>query len=237
MATKTMDSEIDPSAPGEGKGNDPTSKIASLRERLMRALAEIEDTRRLGERRAEDAGQYAITNFACELLQVVDNLRRAIAAAEGDALSRNSEGLLEGVAATDRILTQILNRFGVQEIKALNEPFDPKKARSGDGSGYQRTAARQCHRGHRERLHASRPPAAARAGRRGQIASATVASGATMMPHSLGGAEAQTGVGIGRRSLHDTGRKKGSYARRNPEGLSPTGEKAAPGSQPRQQDG
>ena len=127
MVTKTIDSEIDPSAPGEGKDNDPTSEIASLRERLMRALAEIENTRRLGERRAEDAGQYAITNFARELLQVVDNLRRATASAETDAQSRNSEALLEGVAATDRILTQILNRFGVEEIKALNERFDPRK--------------------------------------------------------------------------------------------------------------
>ena len=55
MATKTMNSDIDPSAPGEGKDNDQTSEIASLRERLMRALAEIENTRRLGERRAQDA--------------------------------------------------------------------------------------------------------------------------------------------------------------------------------------
>ena len=127
MATKIMESEIDPSTPGEGKENDSASEIASLRERLMRALAEIENTRRLGERRAEDAGQYAITNFARELLQVVDNLRRAIAAGEADAQLCNTEGLLEGVAATDRILTQILSRFGVEEIKALNEPFDPRK--------------------------------------------------------------------------------------------------------------
>jgi len=35
--------------------------------------------------------------------------------------------LREGVTATDRILTQILNRFGVEEIKALHQPFDPKK--------------------------------------------------------------------------------------------------------------
>ena len=127
MATKTMNSDIDPSAPGEGKDNDQTSEIASLRERLMRALAEIENTRRLGERRAQDAGQYAIMNFARELLQVVDNLRRAIAAGKADAQSRNREGLMEGVAATDGILTQILNRFGVEEMKALNEPFDPRK--------------------------------------------------------------------------------------------------------------
>ncbi len=35
--------------------------------------------------------------------------------------------MIEGVAATDRILTQILNRFGVEELNALNEPFDPRK--------------------------------------------------------------------------------------------------------------
>jgi molecular chaperone GrpE len=34
---------------------------------------------------------------------------------------------MEGVAATDRILTQVLNRFVVEEIKALNAPFDPRK--------------------------------------------------------------------------------------------------------------
>jgi molecular chaperone GrpE len=90
----------------------------------MRALAETENTRRQGERRAQDAQQYAITNFARELLQVVDNLRRALGAAEGD---EKADGLIEGVAATDRVLTQILNRFGVKEVSALNQPFDPGK--------------------------------------------------------------------------------------------------------------
>jgi molecular chaperone GrpE len=98
-----------------------------LRERLMRALAETENTRRQGERRAQDAQQYAITNFARELLQVVDNLRRALGVAATDAKAGKDDGLIEGVAATDRILTQILNRFGVKEINALNEPFDPTK--------------------------------------------------------------------------------------------------------------
>jgi molecular chaperone GrpE len=61
------------------------------------------------------------------LLQVVDNLRRAIEASPADPEARKADGLLEGVAATERILMQILNRFGVREIGALNEPFDPKK--------------------------------------------------------------------------------------------------------------
>src|SRR5258705_1417917 len=123
MATNTMDNDVDPSTAGEG--NDPASEISSLRERLMRALADTENTRRQGERRAQDAQQYAITNFARELLQVVDNLHRAIDAGAADPETK--DGLMEGVAATDRILTQILNRFGVEEINALNAPFDPSK--------------------------------------------------------------------------------------------------------------
>ena len=127
MATNTMDNDVDPSVTGEGSENEQTSEIASLRDRLMRALTETENTRRQGERRAQDAQQYAITNFARELLQVVDNLRRAIEASPADPEARKADGLLEGVAATERILMQILNRFGVREIGALNEPFDPKK--------------------------------------------------------------------------------------------------------------
>src|SRR5712671_1775280 len=133
MATKTVDDDVDRSATGESKDNDRTSEndlaseIASLRERLMRALAATEDTRRQGERRAKDAQQYAIANFARELLQVVDNLRRAIDVGAADGEARKAPELMEGVAATDRILTQILNRFGVKEVSALNEPFDPAK--------------------------------------------------------------------------------------------------------------
>jgi molecular chaperone GrpE len=140
MAANTVDSDVDPSAAGQGNDNQrndnsaatendnsAATEIASLRERLMRALAETENTRRQGERRAQDAQQYAITDFARELLQVVDNLRRALNAAAPDTETRSRNGLIEGVAATDRILTQILNRFGVREVDALNEPFDPMK--------------------------------------------------------------------------------------------------------------
>src|SRR3979490_371983 len=127
MTTNTMDKDAGPSVAGKAQDNDNASEIASLRERLMRALAETENTRRQGERRAQDAGQYAITNFARELLQVVDNLHRAIEASAADREASGTDRLIEGVAATDRILTQILNRFGVEEIKALHQPFDPRK--------------------------------------------------------------------------------------------------------------
>src|SRR6202047_2162729 len=55
---------------------------ASLRDRLLRALADAENIRRRAERTAEEARQYSISNFAREVLTVVDNLQRTIAAAE-----------------------------------------------------------------------------------------------------------------------------------------------------------
>ena len=61
------------------------------------------------------------------MLQVVDNLRRAIGASATDAEANKGDGLIEGIAATERILTQVLNRFGVEELNALSEPFDPRK--------------------------------------------------------------------------------------------------------------
>ena len=125
MAESIMDNDVTPPATGAGSDNDPAAEISALRERLMRALAETENTRRQGERRAQEAQQYAITNFARELLQVADNLRRALGAAEGDA--GKADGLIAGVAATDRVLTQILSRFGVAEVSALNQPFDPAR--------------------------------------------------------------------------------------------------------------
>jgi molecular chaperone GrpE len=127
MATNMMDSDIDQPTDDKNRSSndDETPELESLRDRLMRALAETENTRRLGERRVQEAQQYAITNFARELLQVIDNLRRALDA--GATEGRQGDGLLEGVAATDRVLSQILSRYGVEELDPLNKPFDPMK--------------------------------------------------------------------------------------------------------------
>jgi molecular chaperone GrpE len=133
MATNTMDENVDRTDTDQAKDNgqsketDLSSENASLRERLMRALAETENTRRQGERRAQDAQKYAITDFARELLQVVDNLRRAIEVGSARADAKQGDGLMDGVVAIDRMLSQLLQRFGVQEMNALNAPFDPEK--------------------------------------------------------------------------------------------------------------
>jgi molecular chaperone GrpE len=99
---------------------------ASLRDRLLRALAEAENTRRRADRTAEDARKFAIADFARELLIVVDNLQRTIDAADGQAPSAaENAALIEGVRATLRVLMQTLERFGVRRIDALGQRFDP----------------------------------------------------------------------------------------------------------------
>jgi molecular chaperone GrpE len=99
---------------------------ADLRDRHLRALADAENARRFGERQSADARAYAVTQFARELLPVADNLRRAIATAEAQrALGAGDEALLEGIKATERILTSAFERFGVRRIAAEGAAFDP----------------------------------------------------------------------------------------------------------------
>ena len=99
---------------------------ASLRDRLLRALAEAENTRQQANRASAEARQYAVADFARELLPVVDNLQLAIEAAERHGPETSEDAaLIEGGRATDRMLMATLERFGVRKIEALGARFDP----------------------------------------------------------------------------------------------------------------
>src|SRR3981081_1544895 len=99
---------------------------ASLRDRMLRALAEADNTRRRAERAGQDARQCAVADVARELLPVVDNLQRSIAAAERQAAATSAEtALIEGVRATEQMLMRALERFGIRKLAALGTPFDP----------------------------------------------------------------------------------------------------------------
>lgn len=100
---------------------------ASLQDRLMRALAETENVRRRGERGIADARKFAVQDLARELLPVTDNLHRAVAVATGAGAGPLAHAsLLEGVGATERMLTSALERSGIRRIPALGTRFDPK---------------------------------------------------------------------------------------------------------------
>lgn len=115
---------------GEGAAaaeGEPQADAARLKDQLLRALAEIENMRRRGERDREETAKYAITGFAREILSVADNLRRALEniPAEVRAADESLNTLAVGVEATERELMAIFERFGVRRIDPTGQPFDP----------------------------------------------------------------------------------------------------------------
>src|SRR5690606_27485301 len=101
---------------------------ADLRDRLLRAAADMENLRRRTEREVGDTRLYAVTGFAREMLAVADNLRRAIdAVPEGQASDPDSPlaRLVEGVAVTERELLSVFARHGVRKLEPMGQKFDP----------------------------------------------------------------------------------------------------------------
>ena len=109
----------------------PEAVIEGLRDQLLRALAEQENTRKRAQRDVKDARDYAVTGFARDMLDVADNLARALAAVSDEA--RASAGpalanLLEGVELTERRLAATLERHGVKKLSPTpGDPLDPNR--------------------------------------------------------------------------------------------------------------
>ncbi len=103
------------------------AEIAQLTDRLLRALAETENTRKRAERDREDAARFAVGNFARDMLAVADNLKRAVESVPADAKSGNTAlaTLLEGVDLTDRQLQSLFEKHGIQRLAPLDQAFDP----------------------------------------------------------------------------------------------------------------
>ena len=106
------------------------AESADLRERMLRALADAENTRRRAEREKLDASQYAVTRFARDMLQIADNFARALAACPPllrEAADPQVKAVLDGVEATERQLLAALERHGVKPIDTADGKFDPNR--------------------------------------------------------------------------------------------------------------
>ncbi|MDD3288863.1 MAG: nucleotide exchange factor GrpE [Alphaproteobacteria bacterium] len=104
-----------------------TAQNASLKDQLLRAMAEAENVRRRGQKEREDTAKYATSNFAREMLTVADNFRRALDAVPKDADGNNEtlKHLMAGVEATERQLLSSLEKFGIKQMSPMGQPFDP----------------------------------------------------------------------------------------------------------------
>lgn len=104
------------------------AEVAELKDRLLRQAAEVENTRRRAKKDVEDASNYAIAKFAREILEVGDNLRRALEAA-GDTSDADPamKTLVDGVEMTEKVLLKALEKNGIEKLEPLGEKLDPNK--------------------------------------------------------------------------------------------------------------
>ena len=103
-------------------------ELSEAKDRVLRTLAEMENLRRRTTREVADARAYGITGFARDVLDIADNLQRALDAVPADMRANADPGLkalLEGVELTEKSLHQALEKNGVKKFDPAGQKFDP----------------------------------------------------------------------------------------------------------------
>lgn len=118
--------------PDDPEPEDPAAmqarELAEARDRVLRTLAEMENLRRRTTREVEDARAYGISRFARDVLDIADNLQRALDAVPADARANADPGLkalIEGVELTEKSLHSALEKNGVTKFDPAGQKFDP----------------------------------------------------------------------------------------------------------------
>ena len=100
------------------------NELAKAKEDVLRAQAEAQNSRRRSEADVEKARKFALERFVGDLLPVVDNLDRALAAIDqGD---ESLKSVTEGIELTLKSFLDTLNKHNVTQIDPAGEPFDPE---------------------------------------------------------------------------------------------------------------
>lgn len=101
--------------------------LAALNDKMLRALAEAENTRKRMERERQDTAKFAVSAFARDLLSVADNLGRALSAITPAQKEQNEplKNIAVGVEATERELLRVLENNGIKRMECLGQLFDP----------------------------------------------------------------------------------------------------------------
>ncbi len=122
--------EVNPLEAAEARIAELESYIseADAREKdiQLRAQAEIQNIRRRAEQDVEKAHKFALEKFSKELLTVVDNLERGLAALDNAVTDEKTQALVDGVEMTHKEFISTLAKFGVEAVGAVGEAFNPE---------------------------------------------------------------------------------------------------------------
>ncbi|MDD9891503.1 MAG: nucleotide exchange factor GrpE [Gammaproteobacteria bacterium] len=104
---------------------DAEEAAASAKDDLLRVQAEMQNLRRRTEQDIEKAHKYGQEKFSSELLSVMDNLERALAAASQHE-DEVVKAIYDGVDLTLKSFTDCFNKFNIEAVDPMGEPFDPQ---------------------------------------------------------------------------------------------------------------
>lgn len=119
---------IMPDDPEPGSVETLQKEVAEARDRMLRTLAEMENLRKRTSKEVADSKLYGITGFARDVLDIADNLQRALDAVPAEARAAADPGLIsliEGVELTERSLLNALEKHGVKKFDPQGQKFDP----------------------------------------------------------------------------------------------------------------
>jgi molecular chaperone GrpE len=102
---------------------DARAKAEEQRNLYVRALAEMDNVRKRAAKDAEQVQRFAVERFAQDLLPVLDGFELA----QQNAAGADAKSLLEGQAATLRLLLKACERAGIGELEPTGQPFNPEQ--------------------------------------------------------------------------------------------------------------
>jgi molecular chaperone GrpE len=102
-------------------GRETQKKLEDVHDRWVRAAADLENYRKRAQKEREDVQKFGVERLVKDLLPVMDNLDRALAAAAVD------DPLVAGVKLVRASFEQALARHGVKSFSAMGQPFDPAR--------------------------------------------------------------------------------------------------------------
>lgn len=102
-------------------------QLSEMKNEALRYLADAENTRRRAAKEKEETAKFAVSKFSRDLLDVADNLQRALQAVTPDMLEGNAgiKNLCIGIQATGQQLASVFERHGIQKMDPTGQPFDP----------------------------------------------------------------------------------------------------------------
>ena len=108
--------------PEQSETEQLQQQVASAKDQVLRVQAEMQNLRRRAERDVENAHKYALDKFDPELLPVVDNLERELAAIDSE--DAGQKAVAEGIELTLKTFVDVLLRYKVEAVDPAGQPFD-----------------------------------------------------------------------------------------------------------------